>query len=149
MANYCLTFSEQLEHLTDEERTWLEQQLDEEKFEQESVPRFLVECSNDDTECGFSYEFLLSKASGQHLWLYSEESGNPHHVGILVQKFLQIFRPQECWSLSYACECDRPRIGEFGGGALFVTADKIEERSTGDLIHEWQQAFTAGQQRPT
>ena len=62
---------------------------------------------------------------GRHLWVYAEESGNPDNVAWLVQKFLKKFRPDQCWSLTYATTCSKPRAGEFGGGAVFVTADAI------------------------
>ena len=60
---------------------------------------------------------------GRHLWVYAEESGSPDNVAWLVQKFLKKFRPDQCWSLTYSTTCSKPRVGEFGGGAVFVTAD--------------------------
>lgn len=146
MANNYLTFSEQLGRLTKEEKTWLKQQLEYIESDEGDLPRFLVGCGEEDVdEQGFEFEFLSSAASGRYLWLYAEESGNPQHVAILVQKFLQAFRPRECWSLTYACWCDKPRIGEFGGGAVFVTAEEIQEQYVDGLIHEWRKAYHAKQ----
>ena len=70
-----------------------------------------------------SMTILTQDGWGRHLWFYAEESGSPDNVAWLVQKFLKRFRPDQCWSLTYAATCSKPRVGEFGGGAVFVTAD--------------------------
>ena len=64
----------------------------------------------------------------------------------LVQKFLKKFRPDQCWSLTYATTCSKPRLGEFGGGAVFVTADSICWNSSYDFVEEQRMAFARGLQ---
>jgi hypothetical protein len=52
----------------------------------------------------FAYNFHDDPDKGgwrRHLWVYSEESGNPDNVAWLVQKFLKEFRPDQCWSLTW------------------------------------------------
>jgi hypothetical protein len=78
---------------------------------------------------GFGFKFVLNDFDSpwrRHLWLYAEEFGCVDRVAHLVQKFLRRFRPEDCWSLTYATTCSRPRVGEFGGGAVFVAADRIK-----------------------
>ena len=69
--------------------------------------------------------------------------GNADNVAWLVQKFLKKFRPDQCWSLTYAATCSKPRVGEFGGGAMFVTANKIKWQNAYDFIEEQRTAFKA------
>jgi hypothetical protein len=59
----------------------------------------------------------------------------------LVTKFLKEFRPDQCWSLTYATTCSKPRVGEFGGGAVFVTADAISWQNAYGFIEEQRAAF--------
>ena len=97
-----------------------------------------------DSDLGFSYEFDDDEDAGgwgRHLWVYTEESGEPGRVAHLVQNFLNTFRPQDSWSLQYACTCSKPRIGEFSGGALFVTAEKIAWDNSNDFIERQRQVF--------
>ncbi|MCH8890822.1 MAG: hypothetical protein IH827_07080 [Myxococcales bacterium] len=46
-------------------------------------------------------------------------------IAHVVRKFLATFRLQQCWSLTYAATCSKPRVGEFGGGGVFVTAEDV------------------------
>ena len=66
----------------------------------------------------------------------------------LVQKFLKRFRPDQWWSLTYAATCSKPRVGEFGGGAVFVTADEIFQQDACDFVQAKRTQFTQ-QQTPT
>src|SRR6266511_2233333 len=47
--------------------------------------------------------------------------------------------------MAWADTCSKPRIGEFSGGAAFVTADKIEYIMA-DEWHREEQAFASGSQ---
>ena len=42
----------------------------------------------------------------------------------LCQAFLKAHRPDQCIGFDYADTCGTPRVGEFGGGAVFVTAKR-------------------------
>jgi hypothetical protein len=76
MANNYLIFSENLGRLTKCEEAWLREQLEYVESDEGELPRFLIGCSDeDDPERGFAFEFLSSRQSGRHLWLYAEESG--------------------------------------------------------------------------
>ena len=59
----------------------------------------------------------------------------------LVQKFLKRFRRDQCWSLTYANTRSKPRLGEFGGGAVFVTADEICWNDCYDFVEEQRKTF--------
>jgi len=174
MANNYLQFSEVLPRLTDAERTWLTAQLESVcvfagvEYADDAVPAELKSRDPDwrgcrafrdwpdyepsfSTDPEFQYQFCDDEPDldwGRHLWLYSDECGNPDQVAQFVQKFLRQFRPHDCWSLTYSCTCSKPRVGEFGGGAVFVTADEITWQSSHDFIDEQHQAFAKVTEQP-
>ena len=163
MANNFLEFSEVLEHLTPDEEKWLtaqfqlvavsqgrEIEIDDvnEAEDAEWVgPRFLRDNEDYDPDFGCDFQYAFSDESshdwGRYLWLYAEESGSPEQVAWLVRKFLKQFRPDQSWSLTWACWCSKPRVGEFDGGAVFVTADDIVWQSTHEFIRDEKTAFEA------
>jgi hypothetical protein len=168
MADNYLEFSEVLPNLTDLEEAWLKEQLQPicifgtKQYPEDAVPaelvdtepgwtgvRFLQDKPDHDPQCdalGFQCGFHDDHDTGgwcRHLWLHTEEGGNPDNAAWLVQKFLKTFRPDQCWSLTYSTTCSKPRIGEFGGGAVFVTADAIRWENAYDFIEDQRAAFEA------
>ena len=119
------------------------------------IPRFLRDYRHElgNTEQGFCAEFHDDHDSpdgwDRHLWIYAEEGGEPDHAAWLVQKFLKQFRPQECWSLTYATTCSKLRVGEFAGGAVFVTADEIRWQGADDFIEQQRARFRARKNQGT
>lgn len=164
MANHFQQFSEALPNLTAEETAWLEGQLqpivafgDREFPEDDSAidampgdpdftgPRFLRD--NPDFDCrydalGFEFAFEDDKDS-RSLRLHADDYGDPTHAAWLVHKFLKRFRPDECWSLTYANTCSKPRVGEFSGGAIFVTASEIKQQTADDWVQQQRAALKA------
>ena len=105
--------------------------------------RFLrdYEDLDDDADIpGFGVEFHGTDKD-RHAWLSAEEGGDPSRVAHLVQSFVKKFRPDQSWSLTYANTCSKLRIGEFGGGAVFVTADDIHWNNSYDFVEEQRKAF--------
>lgn len=154
MANYDLQFSEAIGNLTIPERDWLEQQLEtvylfgDQEYTEHDLPKNLSLSDTswcgcralrdlpdvDSDDAGFQYEFGQDGELGRHLWVYAEEGGDPNCVAHLVQKFLCQFRPDQSWSLTYATTCSKLRLGEFAGGAVFVTAETIESFDACDFV---------------
>lgn len=124
MANNYLEFSESIEHLTTKELRWW---LDEEQKVQEADD---IDCENGDV----CLDFFIQEPA-KTVWFHSE-NGNPDAVGNIVQRFLKAFRPAEFFSLTWAEYCSRPRIGEFNGGAIFVTANEIKFQTCEQWIHD-------------
>lgn len=160
MADNYLEFSEVLANLTEQEEAWLKEQLQpirvfgDKEYPEDTVPaelgdaepdwtgvRFLRDKTDRDPQwdaLGFDYVF---QDEGRHLWLYTEGWGDVSNVAWLVQKFLKTFRTDQCWSLTYSTTCSKPRVGEFGGGAVFVTADALRFQDAYDFIEEQRTAF--------
>jgi len=165
VANNYLQFSEVVPHLTEAEEPWLEEQLQTvcvfgaHEYAEDAVPtdladakpdwtgvRFLRDKKDHDAQwdaLGFEFSFGDDAPTGwgRHLWLYAEESGEPGNVAHLVQKFLKKFRSGQCWGLTYAATCSKPRVGEFDGGAVFVTAKRIYWQDGCDFIERKRAAF--------
>jgi len=168
MADNYLQFSETLDDLTDEEEAWLKSQLeciciiDGVEYSDGAVP---IELDNDEPEwegcrvyqdmqdrdlysgqaAGFEYEFHggeLSSFSNRYLWIYATEHAELACLVHLIRKFLQKFRPNDSWTLTYALTCSKLRAGEFGGGAVFVTAERDKWNSANYFIskefYKWQ-----------
>ena len=159
MANNYLEFSETLGPLTKKQAAWLQQQLEPivvvngTEFPEDDAPecdepdyrglRFLrdYEDLDDDADMpGFGVEFQ-GAGKDRQAWIHAEEGGDPGRATHLVQKFLKKFCPDQCWSLSYATTCSKPRLGEFGGGAVFVTADNIRWSNSYEFVEEQRNAF--------
>lgn len=117
MADNYLQFSEILQLESDEEKAWVEGELAE------------------DTEFSWTIDDNLE------LWMYAEEFGNTDHAAEFLQNFLLKFHPDRCFHITFAETCSKPRVGEFGGGAIFVTSDGIEWFNTHDWVKQVQEEF--------
>ena len=136
MANHYTQFSETFDRLTPDEEKWLKEQLARDP--QTGCPVFLADHEEhdlDETDYGFCVYFQ-GTGDSRSLWIYANGYGEMGRVAHLVQKFLKRFRPDQCWSLTYSNTCSKPRVGEFGGGAVFVTTDEIRWHHTHDFIEE-------------
>ena len=169
MANNYTQFSEVLSHLTADEEAWLRRQLEvvhvfgDHEYADGELPDGLKIADADwsghrlwrgpdgfdpeDAERdAFQYEFCddgRSGSGGRYVWFYVDETGDPEPVVHLVHRFLKQFRPHECWSLTYAWTCSSLRVSEFGGGAVFVTADGIEWEDADWFLKRHHQAFAS------
>lgn len=134
MANNYLEFSEIIENLTQAEIEWWENEV---KRISDAIEEDAEGAYESDSICP---NFYLEKNS-QSVWFHGEECGNPDRVANIVQRFLKQFRPKECFSLTWSCTCSKPRIGEFGGGAVFVTANEIQFYSTDEWVENTKTAW--------
>ena len=168
MANNYLEFSEVLPHLTADEEAWLKSQLEQVcvidgvEYPVDDVPEGLrgketewLGCrayrdlkgydADFGEEAGFEWEFCDDDDSssdwGRHLWLHAVEYAELDRLAYLIHKFLKEFRPNDAWSLTYATYCSKPRVGEFGGGALFATAADVKWTNAYAFVEEQTKAF--------
>lgn len=130
MANHYLEFSEVIENLTPEEIEWWEN-------EKQRIDDILLHNLTNMNEC---LDFVVEEDERQ-VWVRGDECGEPNNVANIVQKFLKKFRPNDCFCLTWAEWCSKLRVGEFGGGALFVTANKIKFCSTYNWIEKVKTAW--------
>ena len=165
MAQNYLQFSEVLVDLSEDEANWLKHQLeivcvfDDKEYPEDNLPegrdpaiaewagcRVYLDMEDydpdDGEDVGFDYKFRSDdEKKGASLWLFSEEFGRVDRVAHLVQKFLRQFRPDRCWSLTWALTCSKLRLGEFSGGAMFVTASEIKGLDSHSFLYDCVLAF--------
>jgi hypothetical protein len=145
MANNYQCFSEVVSDLTPAEEEWILKQLDEEAMDDPERRGQLAWKPED----GIEFEFQIREehdakddSSRRSLWIYSEDHGNPYNAAEFVRAFLKKFRLDDSWGVCYCYFSDKPRVGEFGGGAIFVTADAIEHSNAHDWLEAQRTAFT-------
>ena len=147
MADSFLQFSAEIPKLKKKEREWAEAHLALFNGEppKEGTPQadefdgFIgtYQLESDDDYLGFEHAF-----ENGGLWIYSKDgSGNPDHVAAFVQMFLKKFRPKDAFSLSWGTTCSRPLLDSFGGGAIFVTAEKVEWMNAWTWVDKKWEAF--------
>jgi hypothetical protein len=168
MPDYFTQFSEVFDHLTADEEAWLRQQLThiyvfgEKEYADGELPESLKPDeadwsgyrlwrgagASDPDYLSFDYEFDEDDRWGRHLWVYAMDFGEPARVVELARKFLKRFRPDQCWELTFASACSNPGVGDFGGGAVFVTADEIRRNSAYDFIEQQRRLFDSRHGKP-
>ena len=65
------------------------------------------------------------------LWFHSDEGAGPYFTAQVVRFFLHKCRPgkNDYVGFTWAETCSKMRLDQFGGGACFITKDKVEEFS--------------------
>jgi len=78
----------------------------------------------------FQYEFR-----DEGLWIYSEGWGDPYRASQYVEAVMSELNVESYFLLNYSSRCDKPRVGEFGGGAMMVTRDGLKCMNLNDICH--------------
>jgi hypothetical protein len=117
MANNYTQFSFCISDLTPAEASWLKEEYAK------------VDEDND----YYMNRFAL-KVDGETAYLYAEDNCDLDRVVAFVQAFLKTHRPDSSIGFEWAETCSKPRPGEFGGGAILVTATTDEWMSTGEAL---------------
>jgi hypothetical protein len=118
--NYCF-FSAEITNLTAKELAWISKKY--------------IEAKEKDADGELIADFLIEvgpPGAPNSVIFYADESGTPENVADFVQAFLRKFRQKGCFTLEWANTCSSPRPGEFGGGAVFVTAKNQQWINTGE-----------------
>lgn len=143
MADYHLQFSEIITG-SKKEIEWLATLMDNISaytLEQEidiadQHDKIFVESLKDQDSClGLCLGFDFS-IQDDGLWVSSMDYGSPEVLSEIVQYYLRKFGHKEKWVLRWSSSCSKPRVGEFGGGAVIVSADKIEYMDTWAWVNE-------------
>lgn len=126
MADNYLQFSAILNLYSEAERDWWRNKIEE------------LSRSDEDAACAMEID------DDGNLWCYDESCGDPGRLGDTVQEFFQAFPdPPRCFGLSYANTCSRPKLDEFGGGVLFVTAAEVIVTDASIMLVKLEQEFAA------
>jgi hypothetical protein len=130
MADYFSQFSEAIDPLTKEEANWIGEFLNEEMPEDEKALKAWREARNlseDDADMDEQFpHFAWSLDKNRTIcWLRDDEGFTESHLIGFLQAYLEKFHPDKAISITGAATCSKPRIGEFGGWWLVVTATKV------------------------
>lgn len=113
MANNYRQFSEILKLESKEEADWYREYFLKKEQELDTEDEYL------------EFQYSIEEDNSE-IWFYAEEYGNVENVAELVQTFLKHFNKTTSWVFTWADTCSKPRSGEFGGGAAYVTSNSIE-----------------------
>jgi hypothetical protein len=159
MSSVYLHFSEAIDDLTPEEETWLREALREtremERLATDGCPEMLekwkdnfpfltpeaLNALTDEFWPHFLYSFEDTSEGGRRLWIRCDGQANVEHIEILVRAFLLRFRPDQCWTMTWAETAHRPTRGAFHGGWIFVTAEGVEGGHTWNAVEKRRHTF--------
>ena len=65
-------------------------------------------------------------STSAHLWLHSDESGEPEHVILFALRCAEAFSLTGLWGFRWALTCSKPRLDGYGGGAQLLDLGKRE-----------------------
>jgi hypothetical protein len=131
MANNYYEWSETLKVETDAERAWVKQYVARADPEDGGddwgkMPQYVKALGYSD---GAPFEFELDDDG---LWMHSAYGYMDEAIDV-IRVFLSRFAADSSFILRWAEYCDKPRVGEFGGGACRITADAVTCIHTTDL----------------
>lgn len=108
MANNYVTFSFQVKCQSEAAANTLEDSLAK-----------AIESEDDD--CWLSLDH--AEAEGNTVWIASEEGTDLEFLADVLQDYLQNNDPEGSVGFTWAETCSKLRLDEFGGGAIFITAE--------------------------
>ena len=137
MANNYVSFCEELPIHNQEEHDWWQHVLSFDPDDHDDpAAQFEMVSGVEDVEFDYGWLGVEVDLEGNKVILYSEDGDNVDLTARVVQAFLRRFHPTKNFILRYAEYCSRMRVGEFNGGALVVTAQRIEP-VTGRIASEY------------
>lgn len=143
MTEHVLRFFGSVDNLLENEAVWWTETLAllEEKARQLALtePRYIDRFFTESPLVNFLYG--PDPQSPKRFLFWSQESGSPGQVGILMQEFLYTFRPDDCWVLAWSESCSEPVQGPFSGGALFVTSQMVHHIQASEWAEQMRDEY--------
>jgi hypothetical protein len=159
MASNYLEFSERIDNLSPAEKEWIDALPsaieyednpdfhDEKEWEGALVDKLAsigIDVDNDVIDTLDMFPYFNYEIEQGGWWIYAEESAYLDHIAYVVQAFIKKFRPDYIFKLCWAEYCDKPRVGEFGGGWLAISKDEVVYGNTYAAVDEAAEALRAG-----
>lgn len=108
----------------------------------------LTQMEDDDTERNHRrttqrrYVYFQHNAESDGYWFHSDESGDPEQLALFIHHLIEKFDLPP-FGFDWAFTCSKPRIDEFGGGAVWITKEGFEWLSTSNWLYEKQMNLSA------
>jgi hypothetical protein len=136
MANSYSQFSEML-RVNTKEAKWLMKILLFDPMKGDDLEVLVKELHLDgkhaDLDGWPDFEWNLHR---KEFWLHADESYTEDHLIWVMQALLKKFRPDFIFTMTGAGTCSRPRVGEFGGFWIAISANGVESGNTWDAVRE-------------
>ena len=128
MANNYQLFSEVIPHLNKKEEAFLMEKFQANK---DAVKKWEDSDMSEDEPIPLCEEFGIhtdtdkgKRGWGRYFYFHSMESGGDYDgIEIILTEFLRKFRPEQYIVVSWADTCSKEVAGDFGGGAIIITAN--------------------------
>ena len=75
-----------------------------------------------------------AEAEGNTVWIAGEEGTDLEYLADVLQDYLQHNDPEGSIGFTWADTCSKLRVDEFGGGAVFITAEDQVWLNTGHWL---------------
>ena len=99
------------------------------------------------TEHGFDFVYADLPDWRVHpdgVWV-SSDNLDIEFMEIVIQAYLRKFHPNKFFGFEYAMTCSKPRLGGFGGGAVYVDAKEVSyDGSYSWLSYQYAKASAGG-----
>ena len=100
------------------------------------TPKWITDWPDGYQELGFDWE-IDRTGKNPKLWVHGDDV-NLDALAEFIQRFLKRFDEDGCWRCTWAGTCSKYVIGEFGGGAMFVTAQRASFMNAWDWPRKLQ-----------
>jgi hypothetical protein len=141
MCNPIIQVCEKVVNLNQEETDWLDKILSvDDSNEQESL--WLMEeldVNENAIKCWPDFDWEIEPED--NVLLTIDGSGSIDQIANLMRAFLEKFRPDSFFTLTYSVFCSPKMPGELFGGAFFVTADDIQYTDAKDWLYDREREF--------
>jgi hypothetical protein len=133
MSNNYVQSSFSIDNLTEAELAW---------WEKEGLREVPEDLEPDEVDPPISSCWRIQDHQGEKfVWFSHEESIDVDLASSVIQRFLKECRPEGSVGFTWAETSDKARLDEFGGGACFISAEKIEWNSAYGWLETQRTAF--------
>ena len=110
---------------------------------EEQQRQLLADIRNEDSDDGPACQANPDSNSNHNVWVWSDDEANIEELVRIVCDFQLAFDIQEHWSMEYAVTCSRPRLDEFGGGAVVCYRGEAQWMSSASFVMVTVQKLTS------
>jgi len=135
MSRGSVLFSQKIRAQTKDEHAWLckvAERLWGKRAEEEGWPEKAEAFCDIPVDDLIFPDWVPLKNGG--ILVYTKDGASPAAVTPLVRLFLRRYHKNKYWIMEWAETSSKPHAGAFGGGAVFVTADRAHWFTTSSWI---------------